>query len=211
MPEFRTIKVSESRYVCILNVNESFEDLLEKLNPNKDDLALVNSFKHQKKQLEWVAGRLAIKKLCDKFELNYTGIKKDEHGKPYLTNYPHEISLTHSYPYVAAIIDKIQPVGIDLEQPREKILRIAHKFLSKHELEFCDNNIIKLNMAWCAKEALYKIYGQRGLIFNEHLVLEPYAIGDDVVITGNIIVNDMKESYKLRCEVREQYILAYNL
>lgn len=211
MPVFRTIEVSENRHVCIWHVNEGFDELLHKLNPNEADLALVKSFKHNKKQLEWLAGRLTLKHLCTALGLAYNGIKKDEHGKPTLRNHAHEISLSHSFPYVAAIIDKKLPVGIDLEQPREKIIRIAHKFLSDQELGYFENNITKLNMAWCAKEALYKIYGKRGLIFNEHLVLDPYVVAPEVLITGSIIVNDNKESYKLRCEVGDKYILAYNI
>ena len=35
-------------------------------------------------------------------------------------NHSNPISLTHSFPYVAAQIDKQQSVGIDLEQPKEK-------------------------------------------------------------------------------------------
>ncbi|MEP2773497.1 MAG: 4'-phosphopantetheinyl transferase superfamily protein [Fulvivirga sp.] len=211
MPVNRTIKVSEDRHVCIWHVDESFDELLQQLSPNHDDLELLTSFRNSKKQLEWLAGRLTLKHLCQILDIEYNGIIKDEHGKPSLRGHNYEISLTHSFPYVASIIDVKLPVGIDLEQPREKILRIAHKFLSSKELDFCKNNIILLNAAWCAKEALYKIYGKKGLIFNEHIALEPYDTDRDSLITGNIIVNDIKESYNLRCEVGDKYILAYNV
>lgn len=211
MPVNRTIKVSEDRHVCIWHIDEDFDELLQQLSPNAEDLDLLTSFRSPKKQLEWLAGRLSINHLCQMLGIKYNGITKDEHGKPSLRGHNYEVSLTHSFPYVASIIDLKSPVGIDLEQPRDKILRIAHKFLSEKELNFCQNNIIRLNMAWCVKEALYKIYGKKGLIFNEHMTLEPYTSAPDTVITGNIIVNDIKESYKLKCEVGDKYILAYNI
>ncbi len=211
MPVNRTIKVTANRHVCIWHVEESYDELLQQLSPNPEDLELLQSFRSTKKQLEWLAGRLTLKHLCQMLDIEYGGITKDEHGKPSLRGQNYEISLTHSFPYVASIIDLNSPVGIDLEQPRDKILRIAHKFLSEKELDFCQKNIIGLNMAWCAKETLYKIYGKKGLIFNEHMNLEPYTMANDTVITGNIIVNDIKESYNLKCEVGDKYILAYNI
>src|SRR5262249_19505534 len=79
---------------------------------------------NERKRLEWLAGRQLILSLCNHLGLRFFGIRKDEFGKPFLEKYPHHISLSHSFPYVAAQIDYDRPVGIDLEQPREKLLAI---------------------------------------------------------------------------------------
>lgn len=211
MPVVKTVEVNKHRILCIWHTTESFDKMLAQLSPSREDEALVRSFKSEKKRLEWLAGRLTLKHLAHLVGLDYNGLSKDEHGKPYLIGHKHEISLTHSHPYVAAIIDTKDPVGIDLEAPREKVLRIAHKYCSPEELQFANNDIQKLNILWSAKETLYKIYGRKGLQLKKHFLLQPFDGLDVRVITGSIIANDTIEGYKLACEQYKGYILTYNL
>src|SRR5688500_4348178 len=85
------------------------------------------------KRLEFLAGRVLIKTLLAKWDLGFTGLTKDDEGKPFFKDHPYHLSLSHSYPYVAAMIDRNKSVGIDLEQPKDKLLRIAHRVLSTQE------------------------------------------------------------------------------
>lgn len=211
MPIIKSININHNRLLAIWKVEESIESLLTMLAPGPEDRELLFSFKNEKKQYEWLGGRLTLKHLSSQLNIPYKGIKKDEHGKPTLKSSDAEISLTHSFPYVAAIIDRTKPVGIDLEQPRDKVLRIAHKFLNDDELNFAENNVRMLNIMWCVKETLYKIYGKKGLSFREHLQIKPFNTTDLNTITGNIIVNDTSESYKLQYRDESDYILTYNV
>ncbi|HET9487057.1 MAG TPA: hypothetical protein VFO54_06470, partial [Chryseosolibacter sp.] len=68
------------------------------------------------KRLEFIAGRVLIKTLLDTWETPFDGLTKDEFGKPFLAGSHMKISLSHSYPYVAAILHRHKNVGIDLEQ-----------------------------------------------------------------------------------------------
>jgi len=106
MPIIKTISVNKSRTVAIWHIIETTQELLNELKPNDDDIRLLQSFKNENKKQEWLAGRLTLKYLCDNLELNYAGVSKDENGKPSLNDHPHEISITHSHPYVGAIIDQ---------------------------------------------------------------------------------------------------------
>lgn len=211
MPISKSIKVSKNRQVAIWKIEESFDDLLNRLKPNDADKALLHSFKNKNKQLEWLCGRLSIKQLIEEKGFKYAGLNKDDHGKPFVNGLDHEISLTHSFPYVAAVVDEKIPVGIDLEQPREKVVRIAPKYCNEQELLYCDNDVLKLNVLWCIKETLYKVYGKKGLIFKEQIAIEPFEIASDFFIYGNIIANDITRSYKLRCILNEDYILTFNV
>ena len=87
------------------------------------------------KRLEWLAGRVLIKTLLEHHGLVYSGLHKDEFGKPFLRDLGHHISLSHSYPFVAAQLHVSQSVGIDLEQPKQKLLTIAPRVLSDMELK----------------------------------------------------------------------------
>ncbi len=126
------------------------------------------------KRREFLAGRALVKTLAEKVGVEYSGIRKDEQGKPFLKDQTHEISLSHSSPYVAAQIHPSHAVGIDIEQPKEKLLRVAPRVLSPSEESDAGNDVVKHCVYWCAKEAMYKLYGKRGLHFNTQLNVNPF-------------------------------------
>lgn len=211
MPLDKIEQINPSRLVGIWHITENLDQLLQLITLTERQSEEMNLYKVDHKKLEWLSARILIKLMAAQFDINFEGIEKNEHGKPCLTKSPFEISLSHSYPYVAAIIDKTKDVGIDIEQPKEKLQKVAHRFLSTPELDFIKDDTLMLCKAWCAKETLYKIYGLRGLVFSENLLLEPYDHTSSGIITGNIIVNGSAKKYKLEYKVTEDYVLTYNV
>ncbi|HOO08811.1 MAG TPA: 4'-phosphopantetheinyl transferase superfamily protein [Cyclobacteriaceae bacterium] len=176
-------------------------------------LAPVNcppNIANPQKRLEWMAGRLLLRHLAGASGLDYHGIEKDGFGKPFLKNHHHHISLSHSYPYVAAQLSPARPVGIDIEQPKEKLLRIAPRILDKTELENAGANITKHCIYWCAKEALYKIYGKRGLLFTHHLKLQPFELHEKGELLGWIETDGHRLYAELQYLVAPEYVLVYS-
>jgi 4'-phosphopantetheinyl transferase len=161
------------------------------------------------KRLEWLSGRALIKMLVEHCGLDYLGIRKDEFGKPFLKEYTHQISLSHSHPYVAAQIHPEVPVGIDLEQPKEKLLKIAPRVLSPAELSDAGDNVIKHCVYWCAKEALYKIYGKKGLHFENQLRLDPFHLQRYGDLKGIIHATDQHDSVLLGYTIQPGYVIVY--
>jgi 4'-phosphopantetheinyl transferase len=161
------------------------------------------------KRLEWLAGRVLIRTLAEKINLPYSGIHKNEFGKPFLKELDHAMSLTHSYPYVAAQIDKCQSVGIDLEQPKQKLLSIGPRVLSAIELNDAGTDITKHCVYWCAKEALYKIYGKRSLHFSNQLNIEPFALHSSGLLKGHILVNSEERSVTLIYRIDANFVIVY--
>jgi 4'-phosphopantetheinyl transferase len=139
-----------------------------------------------RKRLEWLAGRVLLKHLASESGLNYQGVIKDEFGKPFLKSLDYQISISNSFPYVAAQIHPKKSVGIDLEQPRPKLFNVMERVLTDAEWEDGANDLRKLCVYWCAKEALYKIYGKRSLIFNEHIQVKPFVLGENGTLEGSI-------------------------
>lgn len=167
-----------------------------------------NTIAHYSKRLEWLAGRALIKELVEQCGMNFYGIEKNEFGKPSLKDIPHHISLSHSYPYVAAQIDLYTEVGIDLEQPKPKLLNIAPRILDATELADAGQDMIKHCVYWCAKEALYKSYGKRGLYFADHLNIKPFnlaLIGD---LQGTIHINGFSRELSLQYRIQPDYVLV---
>ncbi|MBL7862133.1 MAG: 4'-phosphopantetheinyl transferase superfamily protein [Cyclobacteriaceae bacterium] len=160
------------------------------------------------KRLEWLAGRLLLRTLVEQCGMDFYGLEKDEYGKPYLKNLPHQISLSHSYPYVAAQINPTLAVGIDLEQPKSKLLNIASRVLAPTELTDAGTDVLKHCVYWCAKEALYKSYGKRGLHFAIHLRIEPFTLMRSGELSGKIQVNGFTRELTLTYSIQPDYVLV---
>jgi hypothetical protein len=71
-------------------------------------------------------------------------------------------------------------VGVDVEVVRDKAQRIARKFLTADELSATEilasaqpgRTTELYSLLWSAKETLYKLAGQRGIIFRQNLLLD---------------------------------------
>jgi phosphopantetheinyl transferase len=164
---------------------------------------------HITKRLEWLASRVLVRTLLEQNDLPYSGIHKDEFGKPFLRELTHHISLSHAYPYVAVQLDSNKSVGIDIEQPTEKLLRIAPRVLSMEELENAGSDIRKHCVYWCAKEALYKVYGKRGLHFADQLLVEPFILEETGDLKGTITVREEKLNVALSYENEPEFVVVY--
>ena len=210
MPILKSAKINKKSTYAIWEITESVDQLIE-LVKNTPNVKLPDTDVTNKiKQAEWMAGRLLLSSLVEGLGEQYPGIYKDEFGKPHLKDIDLHISLSHSYPLVAAII-RDSPVGIDVEQPKEKLRNIATRFLSEREQNECGGNVDLLCTFWCAKEALYKLYGKKKLIFKENLAVN-YQEEDGVIdLSGKVIVNGSSETYQLQVEKVKNSLLVFTL
>ncbi len=204
MPLFKIDSIGNESAVGIWHIQETEEALAyDAFEQCPEELV------SQQKRLEWLAGRVLIRKLVETYHLPYVGILKDEFGKPYLRELSHHISLSHSYPFVAAQIDSNQSVGIDLEQPKKKLLTIASRVLSPEELENAGTDIVKHCVYWCAKETMYKMYGKRGLHFSNQLNIEPFSLSENGSLKGIITANNQKQNINLKYTIEKDFVLVY--
>lgn len=168
------------------------------------------SITNEKKRLEFQAARVLLKHLLAQWGCPFKGIWKDEFGKPFLTGYDIQISLSHSYPYVGAIIHKNRFVGIDLEQPKSKLLNIAHRVLHVEELADAGNDVVKHCIYWCAKETLIKVHGRKDLTFAENLIIDPFSKETSGNLIGRIIANTTQEAIPLEYHVYDNFVVVLN-
>jgi phosphopantetheinyl transferase len=204
MPLVRSEMTDEGSAWGLWQINETEEELsYEALESCPEDIIAPS------KRKEFLAGRALVKTLAEKVGVSYTGIRKDEQGKPYLKDQSHEISLSHSSPYVAAQIHPTEAVGIDIEQPKEKLLRVAPRVLSSSEESDAGDDVVKHCVYWCAKEAMYKLYGKRGLHFNSQLNLDPFELKRSGELRGYIRANGIPTLVTLGYVVKEDYVLVF--
>jgi len=162
---------------------------------------------HEAKRLEYLAARVLMKQVCETLGFAYEGLRKNQHGKPFLKENRHHVSLTHSYPYVAVQVHPQVPVGIDLEQPKTKLLRVAPRFLSAAELPEAGVDLTRLCVYWCAKEALYKLQGTPGVLFSIHLHIHPFQLGQAGLLLGNIRAQPPRV-VELAYEAEKNYVVV---
>lgn len=165
---------------------------------------------HEQKRLEFCIGRLLAKILLEKVSGTFEGIVKDEFGKPFFKNNNWHLSLSHSYPYVGAVIHKSKSAGIDVEQIKAKLLKIAPRIMHPEELQDAGSNETKHCIYWCAKETLVKIYGKKDLTFAENLLVSPFELKNSGNITGRIIVNHIETAIPLYYEVHPGFTVVLN-
>ena len=209
MPLQKIERIAENKAWGLWRITESKDDLAQQVNFQQEGKPF-NDATHPVKKMEWLTGRILIQQLTGHMGIKYGGIIKDEWGKPHLRGLPYHISLTHSYPFLAAIIDLEAPVGIDIEMPQDKLQRIAHKFLSPAELADANQDLVKLCIYWCAKETLYKIHGKKRLAFKTHLKVRPFEMLEKGLLQGNIELEDLSESHKMLYKQEKDFIIVYN-
>ena len=205
MPLYKTITVNATTIVHIWKIEEDINTLSRNIKLTdhcQNRLQGMKSELHQR-------GFMSIRHLLA--EAGYTDfdLYYDKNGKPHLHDGKH-ISITHSYTFTAIIVSD-QPVGIDIEKQRDKILRIAHKFTPIEEyytLTNADARMRKLTIVWGAKESLYKLYSQEGLSFLKHIDVTDFDF-DDAKTTATINYEGAVSTYDLTFMEFEGFTCVY--
>jgi phosphopantetheinyl transferase len=138
------------------------------------DVPLQRSITHPHKRLQHLAGRFLLRHLFPEFPLDL--IQLADTRKPFLEGEAFHFSISHSGDYAAAIVSRVNRVGVDIEKVSEKVAAISHKFLSERDTEVLSEQLFLkkvelMTMTWSCKEAVFKWYGMGGVDFREHMQL----------------------------------------
>lgn len=182
MPLIKLDKAGKNAYWCLWEITETEDDLRNKVYLSAEGKSEIDRVSHLLKRKERFASRACLQSLAEAMNIPYHGIYKDEHDKPHLAGHKHFISISHSYPYAAAIIHSKLPVGIDIEKITDKLVRLAYRFLNKEELLDAGADPVKLCVYWTGKEAIYKLNGKKGLIFKRDIVIYPFELAQEDTI-----------------------------
>ena len=205
MPLYKKFNIGQTAQVLIWQISESFEDLFDQVILKDISLIRLNNMKalsHQK-------GFLSIRKLLQEIGYSDEDLFYDETGKPNLID-GKCISITHSFEFSAIIISE-KVAGIDLEMQREKIIKIAEKFMDT-EFSFLpkikeQDFIQKSTVIWGVKEAVFKIENQVGISFKDHVSVFPFEIEDGKTSAILTYDNQVKE-FAVQFELVENYVVV---
>lgn len=207
MPLYKTINSNASTQILVWKITESFDELFDAVVLNENNLIRLNGMKSELHQRAF----LSVRKLLQEAGYSDLDLYYDEFGKPHLKDDKH-ISITHSHNFSAIIIsDEI--VGIDIELQREKIIRIADKFINEKELSRlrsigAQDYIKKLTVKWGAKEAIFKIRNEKGISFKDHIKVNAFEIIDAQAI-AELHFGGLVKEFKIYFEEIEGFTLVY--
>src|ERR1700761_3327791 len=201
-------QIDDDTEFAIWKIEEEADELYSQLQLDEQEKAYYEQLKVGKRNLHWLGTRVLLRKMLKTDE--YIDCKVDEHGKPYLVNLPYHISLSHSFDYAAVMIGK-DPVGIDIEQVKQKVERIAHKFMRKEEMAFLSdkNKIKQLYVCWCAKEAVYKCYGQKEVSFADNILLQPFEFEGHGSVNARLHKGNVDINYEVGYLQYQDYMVGY--
>ena len=191
MPVFFQQQINDTTRLGIWKIEET-EDFFKGTVPQHRDVT------HPHKRLQHLAGRFLLQFLFPGFP--YELVQIADTRKPFLPNEQYHFSISHCGDFAAAIVSKDSRVGIDIEIPVEKILKIQDKFLSVDERKIFSEGVPMDNvqysmlnnqlltpdsrlttLLWSAKESVYKWYGDGGVDFRKEIQLKKMHEADGVI------------------------------
>ena len=203
-------RVDDDTEFALWKIEEKAADLYKQLQLDEHEKAYFEKISTSKRHLHWLSTRVLLRTMLRTDE--YIDCKTDIHGKPYLVNLPYHISFSHSFDYAAVMMSKKAPVGIDIEQIKEKVERIATKFMNPGEMAFIntdEHRIEHLYVCWCGKEAIYKCYGQKEVSFINHISLAPFEFAKAGSVNARLHKGEVDLNYEVEYMQYEDYMIGY--
>ena len=153
-----------SSRLCIEPIGEE-QQLLEQVSD--EDRALVATFASNKRRREALAWRAALYRMLG----SIVRTTYDKHGAPIIEGSSLHLGVSHSRTHIA-IITSEKECAVDIESLDRDFSKAFVRYLTPSERTLSDDARYPA-VAWCAKEALYKLH-RRGVsdIASELTLLE---------------------------------------
>jgi phosphopantetheinyl transferase len=129
LPLFYQHNINGSDKLGVWNIDEDEQFFLSKV-------PLHRNISHERKRLQHLAGRYLLQYLYADFP--YELIEIADTRRPFIKNESYHFSISHCGDFAAAIVSKVNRVGVDIELVTPMIEKIRHKFLDEEELGYLD-------------------------------------------------------------------------
>ncbi|GEC77998.1 4'-phosphopantetheinyl transferase family protein [Flavobacterium aquatile] len=209
MPLHKVVYLQPNTKLYLWKISEDYNTLFREVRLKDSSLARLEGMKSESHQKGFLAVRMILQHLeYTDFDLLY-----DEFGKPHLK--PQgcsikdlELSISHSHDFSAIVISE-QKVGLDLEQLKDKTLKIAPRFMDISHLEnlSTEDKIKKATVIWGIKESIFKLKNEIGISFSDHISETAFTF-DDKITTATLKFNNKEENFKIRFDQEEDYIFV---
>lgn len=195
--------ITDSTLLGIWKVEEDRQGLLSLLSCHKW-IQNIYAVKSESRVLEILSARVLIKEL--------TGEEKEvcynKTGKPFLTDDSYHISVSHTKKYVAVVINKEKPVGLDIEYISEKIRRVQSRLIGAGEYIDPDNELVHLLLHWSAKEAMFKFLDAEGVDFRKHLFISKFTPEEEGSFFAKEVRSSREIDFKAYYKVGKEFVMV---
>lgn len=192
MPLYKTIHINPSTTIFLWKITETFEDLFDEVQLKDINLIRLKTMKSELHQRAF----LSVRKLLNHCGYTDFDLIYDQSGKPFLKDGKH-ISISHSHEFSAIVLSD-ENIGIDLELVKEKVLRIAPRFMDISHLDNLSEQekMQKATVVWGIKEAIFKVKNETGISFPDHIAESPFFLSDKKC-TAELNFNNWIQYYEI--------------
>jgi phosphopantetheinyl transferase len=201
MAFYKSVAIKPKTNLYLWKITEDFNTLFRDVQLKDVSLARLESMKSESHQKGFMAVRLLLQYLgYTDFDLYY-----DEFGKPHLQDGTH-ISISHSNGFSGIAISD-QNIGLDIEQLKEKTLKIASRFMEVSHLENLSEPEKRKNatVIWGVKETVFKVKNEIGISFIDHISETNFEFNDKKT-TVKLDFNNQIEFFETVFDSVEDYI-----
>ena len=198
-------KIENDYSLTVIQLTESLQELINSLDNFEKYKVAFEKLSTDKRRREFLSARVLINNMLNKqVRIEYT-----ESGKPFLANHQGNISISHSKDFLAILYHASKSVGVDIECPTERVLKVSKRFLNIDEQLYFKDDLLKIQLAWSAKEALYKLVGERAVVFSTSMCIQNFVLADQGILSCELLQESM--IYRLYYLVTNQYNLVYTI
>lgn len=163
------------------------------------DIASASRFQNEARRNEHLAWRRIVRRELGRD----VAIEYNTTGAPEVNSEGCYISVSHSRGVVAVAFGE-EPVGVDIETMERDFGRASARYLSDEERALSGEQSWAARV-WTAKEAMYKLYGQRGVELLDDLRITAY--NPETGLLNGVISGRHRVKVTTSIE-REEYIVA---
>jgi phosphopantetheinyl transferase len=170
-----------------------------------EDVASASRFQREARRVEHLAWRRIVRReLGSEVTISYNDV-----GAPIVDRPNIYISVAHAKERMVAVAIADRAVGVDIEYIDRDFERVAPRYMSAEEVQLSESGVWYA-MVWSAKEAMYKLYGRRGVDLLSDLRVVGYDASEGrisgIVGDGSRVVVDVDivdESYVVAVATHE--------
>ncbi len=199
MPLLSITQTSDDCRLAVWNITEqphSLVDAYPQLSHAFNNVSV--RFKSLRRRQEYLAIRALLINLSDGClpEVVY-----DSNGRPLLSD-GRNVSFSHTNGYAVVMMADSSEVGVDIEQRSDRVARVAHLFLRDDEMT---SSVEAMLVMWSAKEAVYKLFSDQHLTFQEMRVRRFSPSHEGTLVVENLKSGLMVEVHYV---LNDEYVLT---
>ncbi|MDR2423303.1 MAG: 4'-phosphopantetheinyl transferase superfamily protein [Prevotellaceae bacterium] len=211
MPLYSIERVDGDGFLALWEITETLDELIGLSIIPDDEMENILRYSSRQRQIEQLAVRLLLNKCFTKKQ--YLGY--EENNRPYLKNYPGDISISHTNRFVGIVVHGNKYVGIDIEGRSRNFFPVENRVITDYEQSYLSDRYRddQLCVIWCAKEAIYKAMHEQKVEFNRQMEIKRFIPRREGRLEARFIDNqyedqNLKLFYRM---LNDDYAMAWVL